>query len=242
MSTDPSPPTHPAGAVGGARGPAALSCQCGKVRGELVDASPGNVNRIICYCDDCQAFARYLGRPDLLDARGGSDIVQVAPARLAFVEGQENIRGVRLSPKGLYRWHSACCNTPLGNTASPAIPFVGIVSSAFHVDGQSPDRLFGRPRGAIKVEYVIGGTPAEPKPAGFSLMMRTIARVLGWRLGGKTWPHPFFARDTRNSIYPVTTLTGAAATVSAIAALRTEGVTVTSLQAYHGRARGEHRH
>ena len=28
--------------------------------------------------------------------------------------------------------------------------------------------------------------------------------VLGWRLRGRAWPHPFFRRDTRAPIYPVT--------------------------------------
>ena len=35
---------------------------------------------MVCYCDDCQAFLHYLGRADLLDALGGTDIVQMAPA------------------------------------------------------------------------------------------------------------------------------------------------------------------
>ena len=28
----------------------------------------------------------------------------------------------------------------------------------------------------------------------------------GWRLRGKTWPHPFFKRETREPIYPLTVL------------------------------------
>ena len=63
------------------------------------NASPQKVNRVVCYCDDCQAFAHQLGRADLLNAQGGTDIVQVAPASLTFVKGQEHIAGVRLTPK-----------------------------------------------------------------------------------------------------------------------------------------------
>ncbi|MFX6869136.1 DUF6151 family protein, partial [Acinetobacter baumannii] len=80
------------------------------------------------YCDDCQAFAHRLGRADLLNAQGGSDIVQVAPAALTFVKGQNRIAGMRLTPKGLFRWHTTCCNTPVGNTLGPAIPFVGLIA------------------------------------------------------------------------------------------------------------------
>ena len=61
---------------------AEFRCRCGEVRGFVADASPRTVNRVVCYCDDCQAFAHRLGRADLLDAHGGSDVVQVAPASL----------------------------------------------------------------------------------------------------------------------------------------------------------------
>jgi len=115
-----------------------LHCRCGQVRGRVTNASPRTVNRIVCYCDDCQAFAHHLGRADLLDAHGGSDIVQVAPASLTFDHGADRIVGLRLSPKGLYRFYASCCKTPLGNTVGPAIPFVGIVAQAF----DAPDASF----------------------------------------------------------------------------------------------------
>jgi hypothetical protein len=37
-------------------------------------------------------------------------------------------------------------------------------------------------------------------------MARAISMVLGWRLRGKAWPHPFFRRDTRAPIFPVAVL------------------------------------
>ena len=75
---------------------AELRCSCGQVRGHVADPSPRTVNRVVCYCADCQAFAHRLGRADLLNAQGGSDIVQVAPAALTFVQGQDRITGLRL--------------------------------------------------------------------------------------------------------------------------------------------------
>src|SRR6266853_5035089 len=119
-----------------------LRCRCGEVRGWVADASPRTVNRVVCYCDDCQAFAHQLGRADLLTAKGGSDIVQVAPASLTFVKGQHRIAGLRLAPKGLFRWHTTCCNTPVGNTLGPAIPFVGIVAQAFDSNPQRVESVF----------------------------------------------------------------------------------------------------
>jgi hypothetical protein len=170
------------------------------------DPSPRTVNRVVCYCDDCQAFAHQLGRADLLNAHGGTDVVQVAPASLTFVQGQDRIVGLRLAPKGLYRWYASCCNTPVGNTLSPAIPFVGIVAQAFEDGTQRPDDLFGKPVGAILGKYAVGDAPAGSTGIRLSLLVRAIAKVLGWRLRGRSWPHPFFKRDTSEPIYPLTVL------------------------------------
>ena len=135
-----------------------------------------------------------LGRADLLNAQGGTDIIQVAPASLTFIKGQNRIAGVRLTPKGLFRWYTTCCNTPVGNTLGPAIPFVGIVAQAF--DGGAPARaisVFGAPAGAILGEIRDWTEP----PAGstginLTLLLRAITKVLGWRLRGRAWPNPFF--------------------------------------------------
>jgi hypothetical protein len=186
---------------------AELRCRCGEVRGFVADASPQTVNRVVCYCDDCQAFAHHLGRADLLDVHGGSDIVQLAPASLTFVQGQDRIVGVRLTPKGLFRWYTSCCHTPVGNTVSPAIPFVGIVVNAFAHDSQSPDEVFGPPIAAILGKDAIGDPPAASKRMGLPLMLRALRMVLGWRLRGRAWPNPFFKRDTRAPVYPLTVLT-----------------------------------
>jgi hypothetical protein len=183
-----------------------LRCRCGQVSGIVTDASPRTVNRVVCYCDDCQAFAHRLGRADLLDTKGGSDIVQVAPASLTFVQGQHLIAGLRLTPKGLFRWHTTCCNTPIGNTLTPALPFVGILVQAFETGTQKPDDVFGAPVGAILGKYAIGQPPAGSTGINLSLLVRAIGKVLGWRLRGRTRPHPFFKPNTREPVYPLTVL------------------------------------
>jgi hypothetical protein len=183
-----------------------IRCRCGEVRAVVANASPRTVNRVVCYCDDCQAFAHQLGRADLLNAQGGTDIVQVAPAALSFVQGQHRIVGLRLTPKGLFRWHTSCCNTPVGNTLGPAIPFVGIVAQVFDAGPQRPDQLFGAPIGAILGKYAIGKAPAGSTGINPSVLLPAISKVLGWRLRGRTWPHPFFQPKTREPIYPLTVL------------------------------------
>jgi Family of unknown function (DUF6151) len=78
-----------------------LGCLCGQVRGAVTSAGPYSVNRVVCYCDDCQAFAHALGRPDILDAKGGSDSVQDAPTTLTICVGHRHVTAMRLSDKGL---------------------------------------------------------------------------------------------------------------------------------------------
>jgi hypothetical protein len=185
---------------------AEFRCRCGEVRGFVADASPRTVNRIGCYCDDCQAFLHWLRRAELLDAQGRSDIVQVAPATVAFVQGQDRIQGVRLSPKGLHRWYASCCNTPVGNTLTPSVPFVGIIATAFHQGAQGADRAFGPPAGAIMGKIAIGEASPGSTGVQLPLLFRAIGKVLGWRLRGKAWPHPFFTRDGA-PVYPVNVLT-----------------------------------
>jgi hypothetical protein len=188
---------------------AELYCRCREVRGRVKDASPETANRVVCYCDDCQAFLQHLGRTDLLDDHGGTDIVQVAPASLTFDRGSERIVGVRLSPKGLYRWYASCCKTPLGNSVVPAIPFVGIVAQVFDGTGATADAVFGKPAGAIWGKFAIGTAPEGSTKLNLGLIARSVRKIFGWRFGGKTWPHPFFDRATRLPRYPLTTLSRA---------------------------------
>ena len=185
---------------------AGLQCRCGEVRGRLSNASPAAVNRMVCYCDDCQAFLHSLGRADLLDRHGGTDIVQIAPAALSIARGHERIAGLRLTPKGLYRWYAGCCNTPLGNTLRPAIPFVGILARVFEAGARTPDDLFGAPIGAVHGKYAVGAAPEGSRRLDLRLVGRGLGKIIVWRLRGQGWPHPYFDRATETPSHPVTTL------------------------------------
>ena len=185
---------------------AELQCRCGEVHGRVCNASPDAANHMLCYCDDCQAYLHYLGRTDLLDAHGGTDIVQVAPAALSFDRGADRIVGVRLTPKGLYRWYASCCKTPLGNTLGPAFPFVGIVAQAFDRGGRRAEDVFGKPVGAAWEKFAIGGLPQGSTRVGVLLIARAFRLMLGWRLRGQAWPHPYFDRDTRKASHELSVL------------------------------------
>jgi hypothetical protein len=186
-----------------------LCCRCGQVRGTVTNARPHNVNRVVCYCDDCQAFAHALSRPDILDARGGSDIIQVAPAMLTIGEGHRHVAAMRLSEKGLYRFYAACCGTPLGNTPGAAIPLIGVPRAAFEAVEQDLDTSFGSPIGVVHLDDAAGSTKHGSRGVPLSILIRTVLKIIGWRLRGRAWPHPYFDRTTKRSHFPVNILPSA---------------------------------
>jgi hypothetical protein len=185
-----------------------IECRCSKVHGSVRGLTPRTSNRAVCYCDDCQAFVHYLGRADLLDAHGGSDIVQVPPALVTFDRGMDAIAAIRLSPKGLFRWYATCCKTPLGNTVLPSIPFIGFVYEAFR-DARDPatrNDVLGPTRGRTWGKFAISSEPIAPDKVAPGFLLRSVAGVLSWKLRGRSWPNPFFERSGQPK-YPVTILT-----------------------------------
>lgn len=176
-----------------------VRCKCGAVRGVARTVSPREVNRATCYCHDCRAFAHWLGRDDLLDARGGTEIIQLARARLEISQGLERVRCLRLTPKGLHRWYAECCNTPLGNTV-PAIPFIGIVRAAFEVAPARSDETFG-PLAIVNIRSAVGGArPGEGLTAG--ALLHATGRIASWTLRRLGHPTPLFDRKNRPTVAP----------------------------------------
>jgi hypothetical protein len=154
------------------------------VRGVARGAAPSNVNHCFCYCDDCQAFAHYLGRPDdVLDSHGGTEITQMSPAGVSFTAGADKIAAIRLTPKGLVRWYAGCCNTPIGNTmAASGVPVIGVV----HAFIAAPSAALGPVRGRGFAKSAKGGAAAVPKDGSPDVVMvaRVLAKLLRWRLRG----------------------------------------------------------
>lgn len=162
----------------------ALRCRCGAVRGVARGVAPSTVNRCFCYCDDCQAFAHFLGRADdVLDALGGTEIIQMSQATVGFTAGVGKLAALRLSPSGMIRWYASCCRTPIGNTmATTAMPFIGVIRA--FVD--APSAALGPIRGRGFAKSAKGGSAAVPKDGLPELLMiaRVLAKVLRWRLRG----------------------------------------------------------
>jgi hypothetical protein len=174
-----------------------LKCACGKIKGvaEAVAASEGT--RCICYCGDCQAFARFLGRGDVLDAWGGTDIWQMSPGKLRLEIEDEALRCVRLSAEGMHRWYCGSCKTPIGNTMTGIIPFVGVVGAFMELEGSARDELLG-PAHPVQTATAYGeGAPVQQSSAIFKVLLRTMGMVVGRKILGRGRTSPFFDAKTR---------------------------------------------
>ena len=174
----------------------AIRCFCGTVRGVLTGVSGKIGNRVICYCDDCQAFANYLSTDcEILDANGGTDIFQVSPAHLRFQQGKEQLACLRLTPKGTYRWYTNCCRTPIGNPLPTGkLPFVGLIHSCMDPGGRSLDEILGPVRARVMARYAIGDLDGIDAYDGFppASLASFILHALHWRIRGDHIYSPFF--------------------------------------------------
>ncbi|MGA7994523.1 MAG: DUF6151 family protein [Bradyrhizobium sp.] len=177
-----------------------LRCRCGRMRGIASNVSPSSGFRFVCYCRDCQAFARFLDRAEVLDPAGGTDIFQMPPARVKLTAGTDALRCLCLSGKVL-RWYSECCRTPIANTpARPGFPVIGMVHSFMDhaADGRSRDEVLGPPLCRIFERSAIGPLPpnAPPSPS-VGLFARRASKLLGWWVRGLGRPTPLFDDRTK---------------------------------------------
>jgi hypothetical protein len=185
----------------------ALRCRCGAVRGTARGLSPSRGHRVVCYCDDCQAFARFLGGAGVLDANGGTDIFQTSAGRLEIDRGNERLACIRLTPRGPLRWYAGCCNTPVANTPATAqVPFAGVIHSFLDTAaaGKTRDELLGPVRARIYARFATGDRDRLDADAG--LPLRLLARVapilIAARLRGDHRRSPFFDPATGQPIAP----------------------------------------
>jgi hypothetical protein len=151
----------------------------------------------VCYCTDCQAFARFLKREhEILDEIGGTRVVQTVPANIEFTEGIENLTCMRLTENGMLRWYAACCNTPIGNTLStPNLSFIGLIHTCLSFDRTSLDKAFGQTQMYVNTKSAIGEN--KPKSAGvLSGTLRVLGMILKARFDGRYKQTPFFVLES----------------------------------------------
>lgn len=172
-----------------------LKCLCGAVKGTL-EVVPKSYFHVHCLCCDCQKFASHLdNQPRILDEHGGTELLQTYPAYLKISEGSENLKCAKLTPKGLFRWHTSCCNMPVANTmTSAAVPFVGVSVKLMQFSSeQEKHAILGPVNLKAFGKYAIGDKPTDVHPT----FPRTyLPKIIGFMLKGfwgrKSSPSPLF--------------------------------------------------
>ena len=176
-----------------------LGCECGAFAASVQLASNKDFNRLVCYCEDCQAFAGQLrSKPKILNAHGGTDILQVPPCHLRLQQGVDQLACLQLKPGGLYRWYTHCCETAIANTVGPALPLVGLIHSCI----RNKDALETLTGSTNQAAFIKQASPALPKGYDtgrpqFLVITSMLSKLLRWKLQGKAKPNPLFTTDRK---------------------------------------------
>jgi hypothetical protein len=183
-----------------------LRCACGAIEGRVEAAE--RAGRAVCYCRDCRAYARWLGRPErTLDAAGGTDIVATAPRCVHLDRGLAHLRCMSLGPRGLYRWYAGCCRTPIGNTPrDPRLSYVGLVRDAIAASPEALDAAVGP--AVTRVSAASALTRLDPTPLHtLRAALKIVRGIGGARLTGRWRENPFFRPGTAEPVVAPTVLT-----------------------------------
>jgi hypothetical protein len=177
----------------------ALHCRCGTLRGRVL--LPAMTDSAICYCKDCQAYARTLEYPlSTLDSNGGTKIVPIHPGQVHFEQGLESLACMSLSEKGLLRWYAQCCGTPIGNTPrNMMVAYVGLVHTCLASSPRSLEQSFGPVRVHLNTQSATGQVKAT-QFATFQAMFSIAASLVTARLSGSYRQTPFFLADSGKPI------------------------------------------
>lgn len=167
-------------------------CDCGAIEGALTGVKPGDGMRYACHCDDCQAFAEYLGRAgDLLDDRGGTECLNIAASKLSFTKGRDQIACVRMTAKPTLRFYCSQCRTPIaGCLANPRLSFMTCQVAGF--DASRRDEVMGPFGGHVNTRFAYGGPGRLTIFPVWKIVLRAIGRVTMARLSGDWRRTPFF--------------------------------------------------
>ena len=173
-----------------------IQCECGQFKAELMAFPQNTPGRLVCYCDDCQTYLHHIGRADLLDQNGGTEVIPAYPQDMKITQGKENLKCVRLSPKGMFRFFTACCRTPIGNTRANS-PWIGLFRRVYTAHEPSQlDRVFKSVKSRVFGRFAKGTAPTgTPATFNFSAMLSVAPFLLQGTLFKKFKPSPFFLED-----------------------------------------------
>ena len=167
--------------------PAAFSCTCGALAGQLAPASRRTGTHVECFCVDCRATQLFLGQPD--PRPGGVHLFQTTPDCIHIRQGRDQLGLMRLSPNGMFRWYATCCNAPMFNTLKrPGLPFVAVL-----VDRLADPSVIGK----VRVQGFLPGKDGKRRHKGaFGMITGLFQRMIAARLSGRWQETPFFDIDT----------------------------------------------
>ena len=167
-----------------------VGCTCGTVQIAL-DTAPGSGALVTCYCRDCRAFPRILGRDDVLDDAGGVSMWQTVPDRFTVTAGLDKLVPMRLSPKGPLRWYATCCDTPIALTPGlSGVPFASFLGARITPAVEAP------PVAKVFRKYATGKV-AKPHGSLLALLSGFASRTLAARMRGAHKLNPLFDAEGR---------------------------------------------
>lgn len=168
-----------------------FQCQCGALQGEI--GQPDRGVRAVCYCGDCQAYARVLGQPQrVLDLLGGTDVVATQSKYVTFTSKTQTLACLSLSPQGLLRWYAKCCSTPIANTPRNwKLPYVGLVHTCLR-QPEPLEQSFAKVQLHVNTKAAKGRPPRVGRLSGMTRFAGLALRLTGSRLSGGYRATPFF--------------------------------------------------
>ncbi len=163
-----------------------FACRCGTVAGVLHGVRPREGTHVVCHCNSCRRAMDLSGLGS--EAAEGVDLFQTTPDRVDITAGADQLEPMQLSPKGLFRWTTRCCGTPIANTfGGPGLPFAGML-----VRNLSRPGALGP---VIAHGFVTGADGKQRHQNGATVIWRFLKRTLAARLSGRWRQTPFFDRD-----------------------------------------------
>lgn len=177
-----------------------IQCDCGQFKAKINKFPKQTPGRLGCYCDDCQSFLIYIHRTDNLDSSGCTEVVPVYPSNLEFVSGVSQLKCLRLTERGTYRWVAACCDSPIANTR-PGTPWVGLYASVFgHQDSQYLQKTLGSVKARIMGRFAKGETlPKTADKMNLTAFFSVLPFILKGKIFKKYQVSPFFKQQDQRT-------------------------------------------
>jgi hypothetical protein len=169
-----------------------LACECNAIAWSIGERIPRAGIRYVCHCDDCQAFAHFIGRPNrVLDANGGTDAYQLPASRLMFSRGLDNLSCVRMTNRRLIRWYCSHCNTPVANTYDTSkLSFLSVPLCA--LPAEQRDEALGPSSGHVWTKFGHGDLSRAKQVSIPAMLLRMASRIAAARMSGDYLNNPFF--------------------------------------------------